>query len=218
MKNVKDLMLGATKGVMVADLKAVPPRHVDEDTARVVNALFAELQSIFPAWKQAWPDDKALQAAKRSWTKGLMAAGINTLEQIRFGTQQCRKSGGDFAPSVGRFIKWCEPTPEMLGLPPAAKAYREACENAHPSADRSWSHPAVHHAACETGLFELASLPEERSRSLFYRNYTITCRMVMEGQPLREIPLALPEHVSTRTESVAREALAGLRKVVGGAP
>lgn len=217
MRNVKDLIPSATSGKHVSAEVAQQPRSVDPGTASVVNSLFAELQCIFPAWKQAWPDEDSLKAAKRSWIKGFMAAGINSLEQIRFGIQQCRQSGGEFAPSVGRFIKWCEPTPEMLGLPDAAKAYREACANAHPAADRKWTHPAVHHAACETGFYELASLTEERSRALFDRNYAITVRMVLTGQPLREIPLALPETVSVRTEEVGRSALDRLRSIVKGA-
>ena len=215
MRNVKDLIPAATSGKQVAVAEQLQqPRAIDQGTASVVNSLFAELQCIFPAWKQAWPDEDSLKAAKRSWIKGFMAAGINSLEQIRFGIQQCRKSGGDFAPSVGRFIRWCEPTPEMLGMPDSHKAYREACANAHPAADRKWSHPGVHHAACETGFYELANMSEERSRKLFDRNYAITIRMVMNGEPLREIPLALPETVSMRTEEVGRAALEGLRKVV----
>lgn len=215
MRNVKDLIPAATSGKHVAKVEhAQPPRAIDQGTAAVVNSLFAELQCIFPAWKQAWPDEDSLKAAKRSWIKGFMAAGINSLEQIRFGIQQCRKSGGDFAPSVGRFIRWCEPTPEMMGLPGASKAYREACANAHPAAERNWSHPAVHHAACETGFYELANMPEERSRKLFDRNYAITVRMVMTGEPLREIPLALPETVTVCTPEVGLAALAALRAKV----
>jgi hypothetical protein len=186
-------------------------------TVDVVNALFKELQSIFPAWKQAWPDDKALQAAKRSWVKGFMSEGITTLEQIRYGLQQCRKSGCDFAPSVGRFILWCRPTPEMIGMPADDLAYREACEKSHPSisATAVWSHQGVYHAACETGFFTLSSLPAEKSRPIFNRNYAITIRMLLAGEPLRSIPLALPETVDGRcTPEIGRAALAALRKAV----
>ncbi|MFD2405476.1 replication protein P [Azorhizophilus paspali] len=190
------------------------PRQIDKGTATVVNALFSELQSIFPAWRQAWPNDKALESAKKTWIKGFMAAGINRIEQIKFGVERCRQSGADFAPSVGKFVAWCQPTPEMLGLPCADRAYREACANAHPAASRDWSHPAVHHAACETGFYELSSLPEERSRKLFERNYAATVSMVLAGEPLREIPKALPERVSVCTPEVGRSALAGLRNAL----
>lgn len=218
MRTVKDLIPSATSGKHAAVAEpAQQPRSIDQGTAAVVNRLFVELQAIFPAWKQAWPTDDALQAAKKSWIKGFMAAGINTLEQIRYGIQQCRASGGDFAPSVGRFVQWCQPTPEMLGLPSFGAAYREACRIAHPAADRSSVHPAVYHAACETGFYELGNLPEERSRKLFNRAYVITLRMVMDGEPLREIPKALPESVSVRTEEVGRAALAGLRRSMRGA-
>lgn len=197
---------------------AVRHARIDSGTADVVNKLFVELQSIFPAWRQAWPDDKALSAAKRSWIKGFMAEGISNLEQIRFGLERCRRSGGDFAPSVGRFIHWCQPTPEMLGLPAFEAAYREATRIAHPAADRAGVHAAVFHAACETGFYELANLSEEKSRKLFERNYAATIRMVMAREPLREIPKALPERVSVRTPEIGRSALDELRQIVTKEP
>jgi len=209
MRQAKEIIPGAAARLPSVMVK--PPRQIDDATAEVVNRLFAELQCIFPAWRQAWPSDKSLASAKRSWIKGFAAAGINTLEQIRFGLEQCRQSGSDFAPSVGRFIQWCKPTPEMLGLPSGDAAYREACRKAHPAFSGNWSHQAVYHAACQTGFYELASLPEERSRKLFDRNYAATVEMVMAGEPLREIPKALPASVSNCTPEVGRNALAGLR-------
>jgi hypothetical protein len=104
----------------------------------------------------------------------------------------------------------------MLGLPEVGKAYREACRNSHFAADQRWSHPAVHHAACETGFHELRSLPEERSRQLFERAYAVTVRMVLAGEPLREIPKALPASVSVSTPDVGNAALAALRRRVRG--
>ncbi len=138
----------------------VQPKQLPPGTADVVNALFKELQAIFPAWKQAWPDAESLNAAKRSWIKAFIVAGITTLEQIRYGLQNCRQIGGDFAPSVGKFIKWCQPTPEMLGIPSHDKAFREALENSHPSrfGARTWSHPAVRHAALQCELHNLGEL------------------------------------------------------------
>ena len=205
------------KAVRLEQFQGAPtglPRSVDPATAEVVNKLFAELQSIFPAWKQAWPTEQALNAAKRTWIKGFMRAGLASLEQIRYGIDRCRETGADFAPSVGKFIRWCRPTPELLGLPSTSAAYREACRIAHPAADRTGIHPAVYHAACETGFFELASLPEDKSRKLFERNYAATVRMVLAGEVLREIPKALPESVSICTPEVGRAALAALRSKV----
>lgn len=196
---------------------AQPVASIDKNTASVVDALFRELQAIFPAWKQAWPDDRALSSAKKSWIKGFMAAGIRSVEQIRYGLQRCRMEGSDFAPSVGKFIEWCQPTPQMLGLPETESAYREACRNAHPSADRKWSHPAVFHAAKQSSFYALNTLKESESRKLFVRNYDIACRMVANGEPLQDIPKALPEEVSVpaKAETVQCE-LAKMRAMLNG--
>lgn len=210
-----------TKGLDLTQARpAIPlaPMQLDEGTTQVVNSLFNELKAIFPAWRQAWPDDTALGRAKRTWIKGLMAAGINTLEQIRFGLETCRASGQDFAPSVGKFVEWCQPTAEQLGLPPTDKAFQEATRNSHPAVGQGarWSHPAVHHAATESGLSNLFRLNEDAGRKLFERNYSIACRMVAAGQSLREIPKALPAEVSTpaKPETVNAE-LAKMRAALG---
>jgi hypothetical protein len=176
--------------------KTLPPGTVD-----VVNALFKELMAIFPAWKQAWPDDEALRTAKRSWIKGFMAEGISQLEQIRFGIERCRALGTDFAPSVGKFVKLCLPTPEMLGIPPHDKAFREALENAHPSrfGGRVWSHPAIRHAALQCEMHNLGDLPPEKAGEVFDRAYEITIRRLVAGLPLEDIAIGIG-HDGQKTE------------------
>ena len=215
MKPVNDLMktMGNLPAVEVA------PLRIDTGTADVVNALFKELQAIFPAWKQAWPTDEALKTAKRSWTKAFMVQGIKQIEQIRFGIENCRQVIKPFAPSVGEFIAMCQPTPEMLGIPSHEKAYAEAVSNAHPSmiGNREWSHPAVYHAASQCGFHVLSTGKAEVSRKLFDRNYDITIRMLVNGERLRNIPLALPDRVPGRTTpEVGIKALEMLRKSRGG--
>ncbi|WP_426123962.1 replication protein P [Pseudomonas sp. PSPC2-3] len=171
----------------------VQPKKLPPGTADVVNSLFRELQAIFPAWKQAWPDGQSLNAAKRSWIKAFIVAGITTLEQIRCGLQNCRQIGGDFAPSVGKFIKWCQPTPEMLGIPSHDKAFREALENSHPSrfGARTWSHPAVRHAALQCEMHNLGDLIPEKASKVFDRAYDITIRQLVQGLPLEEIAVGI---------------------------
>lgn len=192
----------------------IVPLKVDAGTVQVINALFRELMAIFPAWKQAWPDQEAIGAAKATWTKAFMAEGITKIEQIRFGIEQCRKLGSDFAPSVGKFIKLCQPTPEMLGIPPLNKAFREACRNAHPmmAGQANWSHQAVWHTAKECGFESLNRLETSLALKLFERNYVITTRRMVDGLPLQAMPLALPEKSQARcTPEVGREALAKIR-------
>lgn len=212
MKSAKELTAPIAAGNLPALGGSGEPPRIDNGSAKVVNALFRELQSCFPAWRQAWPTDDAMATAKKTWIKGFAAAGITSIEQIKFGIEQCRLLPSDFMPSVGRFIELCKPTPEMLGLPTLDKAFDEACRKAHPvMAGAKWSHQAVYHAASESGFYNLQTLPMDASRKLFARNYAIACRMVLDGQPLKEIPLALPESVSTRTPEVGRSALAALR-------
>lgn len=178
--------------------KTLPPGTVD-----VVNALFKELQAIFPAWKQAWPNDDALRAAKRSWTKAFIVAGINQIEQIRFGIERCRALGTDFMPSVGKFVSLCQPTPEMLGIPSHDKAFREALLNLHPAriTSREWSHPAVRHAALQCEMHNLTDLITEKASKVFDRAYDITIRMLMTGQPLEDIAVGIG-HDSQKPESL----------------
>jgi hypothetical protein len=197
----------------------VVPLKADAGTVQVINALFRELMAIFPAWKQAWPDQEAINSAKATWTKAFMAERIAKIEQIRFGIEQCRKVGSDFAPSVGKFIQLCQPTPEILGLPTLESAFREACRNAHPAmaGQANWSHDAVWHTAKESGFESLNRLETSLARKLFERNYVITLRRLVEGLPLQKMPLALPVRAEgRRTPEVGKDALAKLRATIGG--
>lgn len=172
--------------------RAQREQAISEDSARVINALFKELKAIHPAWQHAWPTKEIENLTKISWTKAFTAERINTIEQIRHGIAMCRKNNSPFMPSSGQFIDWCRPSPEDLGLPSVDRAYLLACVASHPNSYRDQLHPAVHHAACETGYYALANLPESKSRPMFERAYQITVEMVLKGEPLREIPLALP--------------------------
>lgn len=203
-KSVTQLMASAPN---LPPVVPVITKQLDPGAAEVVNALFKELQAIFPAWKQAWPDDEALKAAKRSWIKSFVAAGINTLEQIRFGIQKCRVLGTDFAPSSGKFIKLCQPTPEEMGIPPLARALAEALENFHPSraGSRVWTHAAVRHAALQCEAQNLGSMEPERAEKVFARAYDITIRMLVAGEPLGDIATGIGHDSQKSSAELADE-------------
>ena len=191
-----------------------PAAELSSATAKVINSLFRELRSIFPAWKQAWPDMATYKAAKQQWMQGFLEAGICSTEQLRFGLMRARQAAKDFVPNVGVFIGWCMPSAEMLGLPKLAAAHREACRNAHPSmaGQARWSHDAVWHTAKECGFENLNRLAHDLSLKLFERNYTITVRRVLANLPLQKMPLALPPQVVERsTPEVGNKALKALR-------
>ena len=194
------------------------PPNMDDAAVRVVNSLIKELKAIFPAWRQAWPDDDSLQMYKRAMVKGFVQSGIFKIEQIKFGVQACRQLPTDFVPSVGRFIALCQPTPEALGLPSEDDAYAEATRNAYPNTGRVvWTHPAVSHAAREVGIYNLSTMPLKSSRMLFNRAYAIVCRMLANGEPLRPILVGLPDKVEgRRTPEVGKAALDKLRGAMRG--
>jgi hypothetical protein len=139
--------------------------------------------------------------------------GGMTGEQIAVGLNAVAALEEKWPPAATEFKALCRPTAESFGLPSADKAYREATTKAHPSAATAeWSHAAVYHAASETGFHNLNTLKEEASRKIFERNYSICVRMVLAGEPLKTLPLALPETVDARrTPEVARAALNALR-------
>lgn len=201
MKTVTQMIPGAARALATAAPYQAPAQTVtqlgvvDDATGEVVERLFRQLQAIFPAHKQAWPDDKAKAAAMRNWTMGFMAAGIRTLEQIRYGIEQCRKSGSPFAPSVGQFIGWCTPGPEAFGLPASADAWVEALMAVY-------SHEGVKIAAIATGLFDLRVAKQEDKglRQRFDHNYAVVIRRAQEGQPLDGKILTGIGHDSQKTE------------------
>ncbi|MBX8528531.1 Replication protein P [Pseudomonas cichorii] len=210
MKSVAQLIPGASRAIGTTQpyqAPAQPLGEVDDATGEVVERLFRQLQAIFPAYKQAWPDDKALASARRSWTKGFIAARINTIDQIRFGIEQCRMSGSPFAPSVGQFIRWCKPTPEMLGIPSTDKAFREALLNLHPgrSSSRQWSHSAVRHAALQCEMHNLTELEPDKAMDVFERAYEITVRMLVDGLPLDDIAIGIGHDGQKSEFEIAQE-------------
>lgn len=157
----------------------------------------------------------AWAAALAGLTGQQLATGLAVL--ARSADEQLRR----WPPSAPEFRALCEQrSPDAFGLPDVEVAFREACRNAHPAMANAqrWSHSAVFHAASESGFYNLTTLRMADARRLFERNYAIACRMVMDGQTLREIPKALPEKATApRTEQVARDALDNLKRVLRGA-
>ncbi len=163
-------------------------RKPGAETARIVNTLFDELRSIFPAWRQAWPNDAAEARAKRTWVKGFMKAGVTTVEQLRYGIEACRLMDTDFAPSVGKFVRLCVPSAEDLGLPGDESAWREVVRHCANPGHHRWSHEAVRLAGGSVGWFNLrcSSIPEETLRKRFEHAYFQLRRRASMGLPLEE--------------------------------
>lgn len=168
------------------------PKFVSDETANIVNDLFVELQAIFPAWSVSFKTNEALNRAKREWIKGFMEQGINSLNQIKLGLKKARASQDPYWPTVGKFVAWCKPTAEDLGLPSKEDAYSEVTANFGKFMTAEWSHQAVFKVAKKATSHSLKNLPEKESRALFYRNYAIMVERVMRGENMQvDIPKAI---------------------------
>lgn len=197
------------KEIAINPFDHVEPKTKDqqnrESTEKLINGLFAELRAICTAWRQAWPDQRTHDLAKDHWVGGFMDAGINSIEQIEFGLKKQRQSVKPFVPSIGEFIAMCKPTAADFNLPDVNTAYAQAAQLAYPEADQSKFNQAVYHAACLTGFYELNNLPQDKSFPIFARCYQSTVEAVMNGHPLREVPVP-PIMIENKNKGIKTEA------------
>lgn len=210
MIRVTQITRGLDPQKALSQVPVVQPIKVDPGTAQIVNTVFTKLQGVFPAWRQAWPDDEALDRAKREWIAAFLQSGINTDQQLAYGFRQARKSANAFLPSVGEFVSWCTPNVQQLGLPHEGDAWIEALMGIY-------SHEAVRIAAEATNTFDLkaAKQGDKALRQRFERYYAIVTRRAQTGQPLEGRiakgvgcdSLRLPQHVQLEQSHKEADAL-----------
>ena len=198
---------------------AAGPRAVPVDPAAklVIDDLFDRLRAIHSGWRQAWPTEAELAAAKREWLAAFVAAGIRQIEQIHYGLRVARQNASPWIPAPGEFIAWCF-DPAAFGLPPLERAYAEVMRNTHPAqvADARWSADALYHAAVASGFSTLQALPREAGLRLFERHYVAVCRRLARGEVLAAAPVAaLPAPARKSAPEVGRAALSALRARLG---
>lgn len=185
--------------------------------ARVaVNQIFQVLAAICPAYKQAWPTDKELAAAKKEWAIALASDKNLNVKMVNHGLYKLRKKDLPFVPSPGEFLELCKPTPGDLGLPDARKAYEEACRNAHPISQPDWSHQVVYAAALSTGFYELSRLPSSQTYPIFEKNYEKALCDYVNGQKVT-IPKAIVEDVQKKANpDIARKYISDIKEILKG--
>ena len=99
------------------------------NSCHVINALFKQLESIFPSFMRAWPNEEILQNAKKNWLLAFVEANVNSFHHLQIGLKKARHHPKSWVPTAGEFIQWCKPTLKDYGLPEPFEAYREACRN-----------------------------------------------------------------------------------------
>ncbi len=117
MKNITEINLNLAKQDDHTLQNKIPPI-----VKSIVDSLFDQLAFVFPAWKYTWDTEEKIKGAKKEWVKAFFENDINTKEQIAHGLRKARKMDSDFLPSCGKFVSWCNPSPEDLGYPPEQKA------------------------------------------------------------------------------------------------
>ena len=188
-------------------------KKFNTDSYQVINLLFKELESIFPNFMRAWPTEEILETAKINWLLAFVEANVNSMRHLQIGLKKARHHPKSWIPSVGEFIQWCRPTLKDFNLPEPFVAYREACKNAYDlkyDEHVNWSHPAVYHAGCETGWFEIDKLEK-----LFLANYDMACKIVFEGGRLKELPkLITQEPLQKSSPETALNALKSIKDML----
>jgi len=180
-------------GLVTGTRDATEVNEISDVAAKFVDDLFEDLKSSKPAWRQSFPDDLALNKAKREWTKAFIENGIRSKFVIAKGKRHVRRTPSPFFPSAGEFVSWCKPSLEDVGLPDVDSAYREACNAGR---DHVWSHEAVYLAAVAVGRFDLARNLERLMLPKFKKQYDFYAQKVMRGEVLRvALPKPPPEPV-----------------------
>ncbi len=112
MKDMKAVMakMQSNMAATTADnqQKELLKQQVSANAKSVIDDLFTELKSCYPAWKQAFDSREAWNAAKKTWTKAFIENNISNEWQIAEGLAAARKGVNPFWPSVGQFINWCD--------------------------------------------------------------------------------------------------------------
>jgi len=201
-------------GLLAHEADELAQQDQSEVVGKIINELFRELRTIRTAWRQAWPDKAAYQAAKAVWVRAFFEGGVCTQEQIDMGLARCRAEETDFIPSPGKFIGMCMPTPEMVGLPGVEAAYEQAMRNCHPAmrGREKWFHPAVYHATAAAGFHSLPLLSRELGLASFGKRYQVQACRVWRGEDLGPIPFAeIAASSSKSAPEVGNSALKELR-------
>lgn len=185
------------------------PTRLAPLSERLVGKLWVMMGDFFGS---RWEAQHGATDADGTWASGL--AGL-TGEDIAAGMRVLADSGAEWPPALPEFRAMCEPTPDRIGAPDVAVAFREACCNAHPAATRRWSHSAVFHAALQVGFQRLLLSGEERIRQRFDKCYRDAVRLVLSGGELAQPPAddvpALPKLVDP---AVAAANLQAMREIL----
>ncbi|HHQ4501825.1 TPA: replication protein P [Aeromonas veronii] len=208
MKPLSAVLNAMTVGDSVNPITAPPQRALTDHDSQMVSLLFEQLKIVFPAWRHAFPSDDSQRRALAEWTRALVDADCTCREQLQLGMRVAREQEIPFFPSTGMFIKWCQITPEALGLPTVDQALADVARHRK-------SHPAVVIAARAT-RFERQTLTADEYRKVFAQAYDQVVRRVMAGEDIEaEVLKGLPtrEQIQHNPEFYQQAGLRGVARL-----
>jgi len=166
---------------------------IDDQAKRLVDKVFEQLKSIFPAWQYAWKDAKAIDAAKVEWVKAFLEGNVNTVEQLREGFKHARACESDFLPSSGKFVQWCNKS-----VCDPAPGYIRFVNREKPQ------HPVEVATRGQVG-FNCRSVSAEKAEKIWNKHFKINYQKWVNGQLNKtETPL-LTEHVAAKVTDTMRD-------------
>ena len=91
---------------------------ITPEAVNYAEKLFNSMLPHFPAWRQTCPTDEDLGRLKSAWTKAIMRNFNKTGKKlnVKAGLLACEESDTDWLPSVGKFIKMCDQSNEVLPM------------------------------------------------------------------------------------------------------
>ena len=160
-------------------------KQVSENAKSVIDDLFNELKSCYPAWKQAFETRETWSAAKKTWTKAFIENNISNEWQIKAGLEAARKGVNPFWPSVGQFINWCD-GPQI----DTDEAFNRML-NGKPS------NGIAEYETRQECSYRCRRLAEDKARALFKKVLTRNIQLVKNGEliehDINPVQVASPE-------------------------
>ena len=90
--------------------------EITPEAVKAVEMIFNSMLPHFPAWRQTCPTDEDLGRLKAAWTKAIIRYSRKTGRKPNFkaGLLACEESETDWLPSVGKFLKLCEQSNDLM--------------------------------------------------------------------------------------------------------
>jgi hypothetical protein len=190
----------------------------------LVSQVFTRLEALFPrTFSSAFPSADLLKLSRRELAQELAQwPALPPRAVVERAMSELKRSGSTWPPTIPVLVSMLAPTPEDVGMPALAEAWREVLAHAHEPSRHRWSHEAVRLAGAAVGWWELTHTTAQsrwpRLEKRFASEYQALVNRVMAGEEL--VPRQLLEHDSSRTpaelaERASRDAAAQQAEAAG---